>query len=444
MREAVSAIFICQREVFIIRRQPYLRAYPGYYAFPGGKVDAEDSQACFVHPMLSCLPNHQAGALVREVREELGFDLEQGVEQGLVGAIDYFGEAITPHFGQLRFNAHFYRIELQNKPDFIADRAEIAWSSWLDHRELYRHYHDGEALMVVPIMNAVRTLAEDIRATGAGPFNLQYDDARELPYLEPLRGVGLIPVPSNTLPPAKATIALLLGDERRILVDPSPATPEVYARLLKALEGRRPQAIMISHHHSDHHERALELARKLGAPLCCSAQTLADLRQVYGDGLTDGLEVRVLAEGDVLTQWKGQAVRCLSLPGHDAGMLGLMPDSRAWLFVADLVQAGASVVIPDYGGDMTAYFASLQRVIDLDPRVLILSHGFPVGGTHLVMQTLRHRQKREAQVCQGLNEGLNIGQLTERLYADIDPKLRQLAEQNIRQHMKKLDQEHDL
>lgn len=443
MREAVSAIFICQREVFIIRRQSYLKAFPGYYAFPGGKVDTADHQAFFSQPLLADLPAQQAGTLVREIREELGFDLEQAVEQGLVGAIDYFGEAITPHFGELRFNAHFYRIELHHKPRFVTDPSEIAWSRWLDHRELYRHYQDGEALMVVPIMNAIRTLAENIHASGAGPFNLEYDAARELPYLEPLRGVGLIPVPSNTLPPAKATNALLLGDEPRILVDPSPATPEIYARLLRTLKGRLPQAIMISHHHPDHHEMAPELARELGIPLCCSARTLEELREIYGAGLSAGIEVRVLEEGEVLTQWMGQPVHCHALPGHDAGMLGLMPDSRAWIFVADLVQAGASVVIPDHGGDMSAYFACLQRVIDLQPRVLILSHGFPAGGTHLVEQSLRHRQMREAQVRQGQTEGLNIEQLSARLYPDIDPQLRPFAEQNIRQHLKRLDQERD-
>ena len=43
MREAVAAIFVHEEDIFVIRRQEYLRAFPGYYAFPGGKVDPEDA-----------------------------------------------------------------------------------------------------------------------------------------------------------------------------------------------------------------------------------------------------------------------------------------------------------------------------------------------------------------------------------------------------------------
>ena len=42
MRESVSAILIHDDEIFIIERQNHLRAFPGYYSFPGGKVDKED------------------------------------------------------------------------------------------------------------------------------------------------------------------------------------------------------------------------------------------------------------------------------------------------------------------------------------------------------------------------------------------------------------------
>ena len=41
--EAVSAILICEDRVFVIQRQFHLRAFPGYFAFPGGKIDDEDA-----------------------------------------------------------------------------------------------------------------------------------------------------------------------------------------------------------------------------------------------------------------------------------------------------------------------------------------------------------------------------------------------------------------
>lgn len=439
MREAVAAIFVCERDVFVIRRQDYLKAFPGYFAFPGGKVDAEDEGQSHRHPLLDPHPPRQVNALVRELREELDFDLVQALERGLVGTVVHFGEAITPPFERLRFNAHFFRIELKQRPRFRTDAREIAWSSWLDHRELYNRYTAGRALMVVPIMNAVRTLAEDISATCAGPFNLSYDPERELPYLEPLRGVGIIPVPSNTLPPAKATNALLIGDERRILVDPSPAADRVYRQLLQTLDGRLPHAIFVSHHHPDHHEHAPRLARELGVPLFCSATTRADLQQVYAPA--ELAPVEVVGAGDELTRWLGQPVRCRALPGHDAGMLGLAPDNLAWFFVADLVQAGASVVIPEHGGDMAAYFSSLRSLIAAQPQVLIPSHGFPAGGTRLAEKALQHRMQREEQVRRCRAAGLTVEEIAAQLYADIAPGLQRFALQNIRQHIRKLEAE---
>jgi endoribonuclease LACTB2 len=440
MQEAVAAILVCKSEIFVIRRQENLRAFPGYYAFPGGKVDAEDRDRSYSHPLLASLPGHLAGALVRELHEELDFDLEQAVGQGAVMAVDHFGEAITPPFAAQRFNAHFLRIDLEERPIFRADVREIAWAGWLDHRELYRRYTTGEALMAVPVMNAVRALAEAIGATHTDPFNLVYDAERELPCLEAIRGVGLIPVPSQTLPPAKNTNCLLLGDAGapRLLVDPSPRTGEGYRKLLRTLEGRRPEVLFISHHHPDHHEQAPRLAREWGVPLCCSARTLEDLRAFYPAQELAGVAFATAAPGQELTLWLGEPVRCYALPGHDEGMLGLAPDNLAWFFVADLVQTGASIVIPEHGGDMASYFASLRRVIELAPRVLIPSHGLPAGGVHLAVRTLAHRQRREAQINRCREAGLDADAIVAQLYPHLEPRLRRLALQNVREHLKKL------
>lgn len=440
MREAVTAIFVFEQEVFIIRRQNYLRAFPGYYAFPGGKVDEEDGEFEYTHPLLSPYPGRQMRALLREVEEELGFDLEQAVIQGEVRSIDHFGEAITPAFEPVRFSAHYFKVVMSRRPDLRPDSQEIAWSGWVDHQALYDRFRAGEALMVVPTMHTVRALAEDIHATGAEPFNLEYDAERELPYLELLHGVGMIPVPSNTLPPAKATNALLIGDEqdRRFLIDPSPDSPEVYRKLCRTLGRQRVDALFITHHHPDHHERAPELAREFALPLFCSAKTKALMLERQGADYLDGIDIRLMEEGEVLTHWLGEPVRCHGLPGHDAGMMGLAPDNMAWCFVSDLVQAGATVVIPGREGDMQAYFDSLERVIAMQPRVLIPSHGMPTGGALLAEKTLQHRLERERQIREYYASGLDAEGITQAIYPNIEQQLMPLALQNVRQHLKKL------
>ncbi|MFA7614033.1 MAG: NUDIX domain-containing protein, partial [Candidatus Caldatribacteriota bacterium] len=41
--DAVSIILTCGDEIFLIERQHYLKAFPGYISFPGGKVEKDDA-----------------------------------------------------------------------------------------------------------------------------------------------------------------------------------------------------------------------------------------------------------------------------------------------------------------------------------------------------------------------------------------------------------------
>lgn len=440
MRDAVTAVLVHGDEVFVIRRQEYLRAFPGYYAFPGGKVDDEDAGFSYSHPHLVDFRPERIRALIRELDEELGFDLERALEQDRVERIELMGIAVTPSFEPVRFHAHYYKIVLNYKPAFRPDRNEIAWSDWLHRDAFLERFESGRGLMVVPVMRTARALAKDITTSSIDPFTLEYDTQRELAYLEMICGLGYIPTPSNTLPPAEYTYALIVGDGQapRYLVDPAPASDEVLARLLNTLQSHPVDAILITHHHRDHHERAPEIARQLGLPIRCSRKTREHLLRCNGADYLDGIEITYVEEGTRLTQWLGRDVHCYELPGHDDGMIGLAPTDMSWFFVADLVQPMATVVIPEPEGNMQDYFDTLQRIIDLKPRAIVSSHGIPIGGTHLLEKTLQHRQEREAQISTLIDEGDDLDQIVKKLYRGIPSKLIPLAEQNVRQHLRKL------
>ena len=74
--------------------------------------------------------------------------------------------------------------------------------------------------------------------------------------------------------------------------------------------------------------------------------------------------------------------------------LALMPADRAWCLVGDLIQGVGTVVIHKPEGNMRRYFDSLQRMIDLDPEVIVPSHGLAMGTTFRLRETLRHRRQR--------------------------------------------------
>jgi len=440
MREAVSAVLVHDDKLFVVKRQPYLLAFPGFIAFPGGKVDAEDSEAGFDHPLLRDYPAYQIRALCRELFEELNFDLELALERGEVCSVSLLGTAVTPRFAAVRFSVPHYKIALKRKPAIRLDSEELVWADWVAGGELWQQFNNGEALMVVPTQCIVRTLAADISAQCVDPFNIVYDHERELPYLELIRGVGLIPVPSATLPPATSTNALRVGGGGFpvCLVDPSPRDDESYNKLIRTLEKYPIDRILITHHHRDHHQQAPDIARQLGIPMLCSAVTERRLEDSFGADYLQGVSVESIGEGDEITRWQGSVVRAHHLPGHDDGMIGLAPENNAWFMVSDLVQTQGSVVIPEPEGEMQAYLDSLQRVISLNPRVIIPAHGLPAGETWLLEQVYQHRMERERQIESLRKLGKGVDEMVASIYIGLDQKLLPLARQNVRQHLRKL------
>ena len=440
MIEAVAAIFVYQNEIFSIRRQNYLRAFPGFFSFPGGKIDPEDYNFDFQHSLLEDYPAHEMGALFREIAEELGYSIHEAINQNIVTEVSKLGTAVTPPFEKFRFNAHYYKVVLTKKPKLIVDDGEIAWAGWLSHSDLNEKYHAGDALMVVPTVRTIEHLLKDISTQKIKNLNLEYDLENELPYLELLKGVGCIYVPSNTLPPAHTTNSLVLGDEGslRLITDPSPESDDVFEKLVRTLEKYPIEAILLTHHHPDHHERAPQLARQLKLPILSTKITQHRLLDKYGEDYLDDIEIKNIAQDDKITKWLGKEVICHELPGHDDGMVGLASEDMSWFYVSDLVEQFTTVVIPEPEGDMQVYFDSLNRVIAHNPKVIIPSHGMPMGGIHLIEKTLHHRIEREKQIIKLLSEGIGEDKIVDELYSGLDKRLLPLAHQNVRQHIRKI------
>ena len=440
MIEAVAAILVHEGEVFVIKRQPHLRAFPGYYAFPGGKIDATDDVRQIQHDLILDHPDVHMNALFRELSEELEFDLETAVNAGEVKEVSLFGTAITPAFERIRFSAYYYKIVLGKKPAFKLDENEISEGNWGMAEYLCERYLSGQALMVVPMRNTLFRLAQSISARNCEPFNVEIP-AGELACIELIDGLRTFPVPSNTLPPANTTNALLLGDEgeMQVLVDPSPVSGEVYLQLVQTLSARLLDSILISHHHPDHHERAFVLACERNIPVLMSRITRERIENDFGADYIANARIKIIAEGAEITRWKGQLVRAYELPGHDDGMLGLAPDNLAWFFVADLVQSLGSIVIPDEGGDLVDYLDSLKRVIELNPDVILPSHGIATGGIEILKQAFAHRMQREEQIRPLHLAGASTEEILNSVYPGLSEEFTSLATQTIHQHVRKLE-----
>ncbi len=441
--DSVAAVFCQGGEVFSVRRQSHLDAFPGYDSFPGGKIDRSDGEGPRTWTGLQERPVAEGNALVREIEEELAFSLPEGGESGLVTAVSYLATALAPALMPVRFRLHFFRIDLKARPTFTPDVGEFSDTIWATPEALLERFAQGDSLMVPPMRWVLQALAERPEATGLGDLSPQYDEERLVPKLEPLQGIQQLAVPSNTLPPADRTNAFLIGDAAAptVLVDPSPKSPEVLERLLRTLEGETVSLVFLTHHHPDHHQFAPELARALQVPIGLSLDTQARIEQQQGTDYFSGCSLIHFKEGDTVTRWKEESVQVYEVPGHDAGQLALAPESLRWFLVGDLIQGVGTVVIREPEGDMAAYFRTLERVIALDPAVILPSHGLLMRSTFRLQATLKHRQEREATLLSLHQAGHSEEAILHQVYPGLDARLLPLARHNITSHLKKLRQE---
>jgi endoribonuclease LACTB2 len=443
LRAAVSIIFTFKDEVFAIRRQNYLRAFPGYHAFPGGKVDADDLEEKLEISSLQEFPAKLIHALGREIDEELGVDFFDLFSSGKVSDFWEFGVAVTPPFHSHRFETHFYQCNLTEKIDFIADKSEAAEAGWIKASELLNRYNSGEILAVPPTIIIFERLAESTNKGEFFNFNLLYDPDSEVPMIETIKGVKQFLPFSNTFPPAYRTNCFLIGDDgqKKILIDPSPKDREEYKKLLKSISKFEVNEVFLTHHHPDHHEYSTDLARELMLPMSMSRKTHQLLLEDCGEDYFKGLDLIFYKESFVVTRWMGEEVRVFEVPGHASGQLALAPIGMGWFLAGDLIQTIGSVVIGGSQGNMRHYFKSMEKVIGLNPRFVLPSHGIPMGGVHQVVKTLKHRKERERTISELLLEGKTKEEMLKIIYPELAPELEKYAAATILAHLDKLAEE---
>lgn len=443
VHDAVTALLLHGRQLCLVQRHPALSAFPGYHAFPGGKVDPEDADEPVPHTAFAGVDARKARALRRELREELDLDLFAIAGRGGLGEIRCIGQVTTPSWVPVRFRTWFFVVTLDEPPVLRPDGSECVAAEMRPVADWLESYETGRLLLAPPTLLALRSLIADPRLSALPGFPADLDAEREVPWVEPLAGLRILLVRSNTLPPAQHTNAFWIGDEGapKVLVDPSPANSTEFGRLCRRIDAWGLDRVLLTHHHPDHREYADEIARRYRVPLLLSADCRDRLAAKCGESFFSGIEVQTVGDSFELTRWQDEPVHLLPVPGHDEGQLAPMPASRAWCIVGDLIQGIGTVVIAPPEGNMRRYFDTLRRVIDLNPAVVIPSHGMALGTTHYLQQALRHREQREQQILSLHANGHSEDGMLAEIYRDVDPRLQPLARVNIRSHLQKLREE---
>lgn len=137
-------------------------------------------------------------------------------------------------------------------------------------------------------------------------------------------------------------------------------------------------------------------------------------------------------------------VSAVHTPGHSPDHLCFWEQDSRVLFCGDLAWKGSTVVIPpSHGGDISAYLASLERIIALAPQQMLPAHGPVIDRPiDLLREYIAHRALREQQVIAALRIGItDPTQMVATIYPSLAAPLLPVARESVVAHLMKLEKE---
>jgi glyoxylase-like metal-dependent hydrolase (beta-lactamase superfamily II) len=224
---------------------------------------------------------------------------------------------------------------------------------------------------------------------------------------EPLPGVRLVVAPNPSPMTLEGTNTWVVGGW---VVDPGPADAGHLAAVREAagaIEG-----VVLTHSHADHSEGAGAL----------------------------GIEAVRPADGDRVGPFDA-----IATPGHSPDSVCLL-DGRV-LFTGDTVLGAGSVFVSPGAGSLSAYLASLERLLTLELDAICPGHGPVVSDPAAKLREYRdHRLEREAKVIAALDAGARTpDELLGHAWSEVDfslsPMIRAAGEATLAAHLQKLDEE---
>ncbi|HEX8194308.1 MAG TPA: MBL fold metallo-hydrolase [Allosphingosinicella sp.] len=234
------------------------------------------------------------------------------------------------------------------------------------------------------------------------------------------------------------TQTFIVGDGEVAIIDPGPDDPAHVAALLAATAGERVAAIVCTHTHRDHSPASRALAAATGAPIVgCAPLAIED----EGPRADDSFDFayapdRILADGEAVDgpNWTLEAV---ATPGHTSNHLCFALAGTGILFTGDHVMGWSTTIVSPPDGDMGAYMASLERLLDREDASYLPAHGPAVDRPRdHVSRLIEHRRMRERQILDVLGSGeTRIHAMVPHLYKDVDPRLHPAAARSVLAHL---------
>lgn len=240
---------------------------------------------------------------------------------------------------------------------------------------------------------------------------------------------------------------LVTTPEGNVIIDTSLADNAVkHKKLLDAVDDRAPKYIIVTHAHGDHiggvplwktaaskviqqehaeefmhyQERLKGFFRRRNA-----AQfgfELAEFDEVETDNYAAEVPADILFDKQHSFTLGGLTFDVISTPSETHDALSVWIPERKAVFVGDLYYASFPNIYtlrgtkPRWALD---YVNSLQKIMDLEPEILIPSHGDPIHGREVIQKTLGQYKDAILYVHDAVVRGMNAGKSVDELAASI-------------------------
>ena len=231
----------------------------------------------------------------------------------------------------------------------------------------------------------------------------------------------------------------VVGAGEVAVIDPGPDLDEHVAALLAGLGGERVTHILVTHTHRDHSPAAKALQAATGAPTFGFGPHAAGRRGEAGieeGGDWDFTPDVTVRDGDEIAGagWRFEAVHT---PGHTSNHLCFALPEQGLLFSGDHVMGWSTSVIAPPDGDMSAYMASLDKLLGRPDAVYWLTHGPAITEPQPYIRAfVAHRREREAGILECLAAGpQEIMAIVDRLYVGLAQGLRRAAARSVHAHL---------
>jgi glyoxylase-like metal-dependent hydrolase (beta-lactamase superfamily II)/8-oxo-dGTP pyrophosphatase MutT (NUDIX family) len=400
-------------EVYLVERSLTTRFFPGYHAFPGGVAEPGEPRA---------------QAALRELYEETGVVVKDPA------ALRQAATLLTPPFGPTRYDTTFFTCPLPEGAEPRVDGVELRSGAWIAPGEALRRWEREAWPLPPPTLAFLRALdatrdparvAEETRALDGRPHHERF-------RIEIHPGVNVLPLRAPTLPPATTQNCYLFDADPVLVVDPGSPRPEEWVALVHTLRELAPDGrdvvVVLTHHHPDHVGALPEIRARFPRARVVAHRATQDAlpKRWVDEAIDDG-------HAFDLGRWHGRPwrVRALHTPGHTAGHVALRDERWGAVLAGDLVSGVSTILIDPGEGDMGAYLASLRRLADLRPPLVLPGHGPALPGAAFAA-ALEHRSLREAKALAALGaQPRSVEAMLPQVYDDTPPEAWPLAARSL-------------